>query len=204
MQATETEKRVLACFLKLLLIFLCILLFHSRESWKYICRVCCSLVFKAGKDGKSGTYAVWTRLIRKAALTQNFPICSAAIYILFFFSIGDFRLPGRALLSAPRGGHVGRPVAEKMQVSWDRHSHCLRTAWLLWTGERKHGQYKMYALLPIYWAPCSTNNYYFHKGFIQLHGHYGGFQLYQILLRDVIVCQMNVDKYCVEAVTLHC
>lgn len=62
----------------------------------------------------------------------------------------------------------------------------------------------MYALLPIYWAPCSTNNYYFHKGFIQLHGHYGGFQLYQILLRDVIVCQMNVDKYCVEAVTLHC
>lgn len=36
---------------------------------------------------------------------------------LQFFSTGDFGLPSGALLSASRGGHVGRPVAEEVQVS---------------------------------------------------------------------------------------
>lgn len=68
---------------------------------------------------------------------KMFPICSAAFHILLYSSIGDFGLPSRALLSAPRGGHVGRPVAEEVQVSRDSHCHRLRAAWLLRTGERE-------------------------------------------------------------------
>lgn len=68
---------------------------------------------------------------------KMFPICSAAFHILLYLSIGDFGLPSRALLSAPRGGHVGRPVAEEVQVSRDSHCHRLRAAWLLRTGERE-------------------------------------------------------------------
>lgn len=39
------------------------------------------------------------------------------IHIWFVCSAGDFGLSSGALLSAPRGGHVGRPVAEEVQVS---------------------------------------------------------------------------------------
>lgn len=100
--------------------------FPQWRIWKYILSHVCSLMFKIGK---SAFYPFW--------VIATFSICSAAVDILFYFTLGDFGLPSRALLSAPRGGHVGRPVAEEVQVSWDCHGHCLRAAWLLWTGERK-------------------------------------------------------------------
>lgn len=40
-----------------------------------------------------------------------------ALIVSSFFSTGDFGLPSGALLSAPRGGYVGRLVAEEVQVS---------------------------------------------------------------------------------------
>lgn len=86
------------------------------------------------------------RCFRRPSSCSNSPFrLSFNISCHFCYTIGDSGLPSRALFSAPRGRHVGRPVAEKMQVSRDRHSHCLWAAWLLWTGEQ------------VNWLHCPVN-----------------------------------------------
>lgn len=63
--------------------------------------------------------------------------CTQGVFDLFPLSPGDPGLPGRAVLAAPGGGHVGRTVAEEVQVPRDGHGHRLRAARLLRAGERR-------------------------------------------------------------------
>lgn len=61
------------------------------------------------------------------------PLCS--LKMCSCIPSGDPRLSGGALFPTAGRGHVGGALAEEMQVPWDEHSHCIRAAWLLWTGE---------------------------------------------------------------------
>ncbi len=61
------------------------------------------------------------------------PLCS--LKMCSCIPSGDPRLAGGALFPTAGRGHVGRALAEEMQVPWDEHSHCIWAAWLLWTGE---------------------------------------------------------------------
>lgn len=81
--------------------------------------------------------------------------CVCPLYSLkmcFCIPSGDPRLAGGALLPSAGGGHVGGAVAEEMQVSRDKHCHCLRAAWLLWTGRREWNDcIGMYVFRALWW-----------------------------------------------------
>lgn len=107
----------------------------------------CTILFFSSKEIlKSKVRVLWLALESsesdKYCLSFSFELnlnCLKESALFIFFFTGDIGLPCWTLLSAPRRRHVGRAVAEKMQVSWDCHSHCLWAAWLLWTG--KHYYY---------------------------------------------------------------